>query len=207
MKIYGEMKVYFCHFWSRLWMEVSGQLRVPIALPPAKEPPIPIGFEARWVPQPAWTLWNREKYFLPAGNWTPAVQPIARRYTDLAISAPITFYTYLNLKCRSSFWQPCIYAIVMQSFYREECIRAFLSVGIVCYLCNLRRAPVLRFRLILRLNGAAIREPINLAFSSAVWCCSVSLSCSLWIDLVAESNRVLKTVEVPMRKPGPWSSE
>jgi hypothetical protein len=86
---------------------------------------------------------------------------------------------------------------------REEYIRTFLSVGIACYLCNLHKGPALRFRLILRLNGAAIREPINLAFSSAVWCCSVCLSCSLGVDLVAESNRVLKTAKVPMYKPGP----
>jgi len=29
--------------WPRHWMEVSGQLHVPAALPPGKEPLVPIG--------------------------------------------------------------------------------------------------------------------------------------------------------------------
>jgi hypothetical protein len=31
-------------------MEVSGQLHVPAALPPGKEPPVPIGYATGWVP-------------------------------------------------------------------------------------------------------------------------------------------------------------
>jgi hypothetical protein len=42
-----------------------------------------------WVgPGPAWTLWSRENSHVPAGNWTPAVQSVARDYTDWAIPAP-----------------------------------------------------------------------------------------------------------------------
>jgi hypothetical protein len=33
-------------------MEVSGQLHDPAALPPGKEPPVPIGKEAGWAPEP-----------------------------------------------------------------------------------------------------------------------------------------------------------
>jgi hypothetical protein len=29
--------------WPRHWMEVSGQLHVPVALPPGKEPVVPTG--------------------------------------------------------------------------------------------------------------------------------------------------------------------
>jgi hypothetical protein len=32
-------------------MEVSGQLHAPDALPPGKEPPVPIGQEAGWAPE------------------------------------------------------------------------------------------------------------------------------------------------------------
>jgi hypothetical protein len=33
-------------------MEVGGQLHVPAALPPGKEPLVPIGEEAVWAPEP-----------------------------------------------------------------------------------------------------------------------------------------------------------
>jgi hypothetical protein len=33
-------------------MEVSGQLHAPAALPPGKEPLVPIGWGAGWVPEP-----------------------------------------------------------------------------------------------------------------------------------------------------------
>jgi hypothetical protein len=32
-------------------MEVSGQLHAPAALPPEKEPPVPLGYEAGWAPE------------------------------------------------------------------------------------------------------------------------------------------------------------
>jgi hypothetical protein len=42
-------------------MDVSGELHAMAALPPGKEPPIPIGLEARWTIEPLWKLWEREK--------------------------------------------------------------------------------------------------------------------------------------------------
>jgi hypothetical protein len=33
-------------------MEVSGQLHAPAALPPRKDPAVPIGYEAGWVLEP-----------------------------------------------------------------------------------------------------------------------------------------------------------
>jgi hypothetical protein len=61
-------------------MKVSGQPQARAALPPGKEPPVRIGWEAEWAPGPVWTLWRREKYFDPAGKRTTAVQPAARCY-------------------------------------------------------------------------------------------------------------------------------
>jgi hypothetical protein len=43
-------------------------------------------------PPPVWTLWRREKYLAPAGNQTPAVQPVARRYTDWTLTAKFLMY-------------------------------------------------------------------------------------------------------------------
>jgi hypothetical protein len=34
---------------------VSGQFEAPAAIPPRK-PPVPIGWEAGWTPEPVWTL-------------------------------------------------------------------------------------------------------------------------------------------------------
>jgi hypothetical protein len=63
-------------------MEVSGQLHAPAALPLEKEPPVLIGYEVGWAPEPAWRLWNREKSLALAGNRIPAVHHAASRYND-----------------------------------------------------------------------------------------------------------------------------
>jgi hypothetical protein len=36
-----------------------------------KSPPVPIGWEAGWAPEPVWTRWLRENFAAPAGTWTP----------------------------------------------------------------------------------------------------------------------------------------
>jgi hypothetical protein len=51
------------------------------ALPPGKGPPVPIGQEAGWAPEPVWTQGIEEKSFAPAGDRTPIVQPVVRHYT------------------------------------------------------------------------------------------------------------------------------
>jgi hypothetical protein len=69
---------------------MSGQLHAPIALPPGKVPPVPIGLEAGWAPELIWTTWRSEN-FCPHqdSNSDPSVvQPVASRYTDCSISAP-----------------------------------------------------------------------------------------------------------------------
>jgi hypothetical protein len=41
------------------------------ALPPGKGPPVPIGHEAGWAPEPVWTQRTEVKSFAPAGDRTP----------------------------------------------------------------------------------------------------------------------------------------
>jgi hypothetical protein len=59
-------------------MEVSSQLHAPAALAPGKKPPIPVGQEAGWAPEPA----RRE-----SNPGHPIVQLVASGYTDWAIPA------------------------------------------------------------------------------------------------------------------------
>jgi hypothetical protein len=60
-------------------MEVSGQLHTPAALPPGKNLQYPLNSAGRV------SLRAEEKNLTPTGNRTPAVQAVARRYTDSAI--------------------------------------------------------------------------------------------------------------------------
>jgi hypothetical protein len=55
------------------------------ALPPGKEPPVPIVQEAGWAPEPVWTQRLEGKSSASVGDRTPAVQPVVRHYTDWAI--------------------------------------------------------------------------------------------------------------------------
>jgi hypothetical protein len=71
-------------------MEVSGQLYAPSALPPGKEPSVPIGYEDGAGPRAVLDTVVKIKIPSPhreSNPRTPIVQPIAQRYTDRAITA------------------------------------------------------------------------------------------------------------------------
>jgi hypothetical protein len=44
------------------------------SFPPWKGPPVPIGQEAGWAPEPVWPQRIEEKSFAPAGDRTPIAQ-------------------------------------------------------------------------------------------------------------------------------------
>jgi hypothetical protein len=71
-------------------MEVSGQLHAPVALPPRKEPLVPIEYEVGWSPEPVWTIWRRENSlrYRDSTSDPSVIKPIASPYTDYAILAP-----------------------------------------------------------------------------------------------------------------------
>jgi hypothetical protein len=81
MKICGRVDVQLQHSSFRHYMEPSGQLQAPAALPPDKLPPLPIGYDDGWAPELVWTLWRKDK-ISHARNQTRAVQPVARHYID-----------------------------------------------------------------------------------------------------------------------------
>jgi hypothetical protein len=66
-------------------MEVSGQLHAPAALPPGKEPLVPIGYEAGWAPEPVWMRLRKKNSNPLPGLELPIIQPVAQRYiTELS---------------------------------------------------------------------------------------------------------------------------
>jgi hypothetical protein len=64
-----------------------------------KEPPVPIGEEAAWAPEPVWTKRRSENYCPHRdSNSDPlVVQPVANRCTDCAIPAPIIWVVLMKI--------------------------------------------------------------------------------------------------------------
>jgi hypothetical protein len=85
------------------------------ALPPGKEPLVPIVYEAVWAPEPVWMQKLEEKSSAPVGDWTPAVQSIVRHYTDRATLAPQLTMVQILSHC----WAVCMLVLILSflNFY------------------------------------------------------------------------------------------
>jgi len=61
-------------------MEMSGQPHALATLSLGKKPPVLIGQEPGWAPEPVLDMVAKRKspFPEPAGNWTPVVQPVAK---------------------------------------------------------------------------------------------------------------------------------
>jgi hypothetical protein len=70
-------------------MKMSGQLRAPTALPPVKQPLVPIVKEPAWAPESVSTLW-RGKNLLPLSGIEPRF--LSRRSRSL-VAAPTELIT------------------------------------------------------------------------------------------------------------------
>jgi hypothetical protein len=88
----GEMDVQLRTFLSSALDEHGGEWSgsCPGRFTPGKEPPVPVGKEARWAPEPVWTWWWREKFLSTAENrilGPRSYSPQSSCYIDWAITA------------------------------------------------------------------------------------------------------------------------
>jgi hypothetical protein len=89
MKTHGGVDVYIHIFLTSALVGGKWSALRPAALPPGKELPVPIRYEAVWAPEAIWTTWRRENScpYRDSNSDPLAVQLIASRYTDCAIPA------------------------------------------------------------------------------------------------------------------------
>jgi hypothetical protein len=85
------------------------------ALAPGKGPPVPIGQEAEWTPEPVWTKRLERKYFFPCRGSNlehSAVQSAARHYTELPWLSPLFIQ-------RDKFWHDLLWLLCLWFIIRE----------------------------------------------------------------------------------------
>jgi hypothetical protein len=87
----GEWMYRYTFSWPRHYLEVSGELHAPAALPPGEEPRYPLD-RRLGGPQSRPGRHEEEKILDPTWTRTPTPQssnPVASRYTDYATPNPI----------------------------------------------------------------------------------------------------------------------
>jgi hypothetical protein len=90
--------------------------------------------ESWWAPEPVWTLWSTDKSLAPAGNQTPAVQSVARRYRHPSHNRPgvtlegtqLNKFNSISLShlhlYRSSCLPPSVFpAVIFMHFFNDKC--------------------------------------------------------------------------------------
>jgi hypothetical protein len=87
----GEWVYRFTFTWPRQELEESGQFHTPGALLPGKGPSVSIRYEVGWTPQPVWMTRRRENSgpYRDSNSRLSVVQPVASRYIDWSILAPL----------------------------------------------------------------------------------------------------------------------
>jgi hypothetical protein len=66
------------------------------ALPSGEGPPVPVGKETGWAPEPVWTQRLEEKSSAPVGDRSLIVQLVVRHYTAWATTAPYIYKIFVS---------------------------------------------------------------------------------------------------------------
>jgi hypothetical protein len=82
---------------------------MPLPLYPRGKPPRTRRVRGGWASEQFCMLWRKEKFLASAGNQTPIVQPVARRYTDWSTSMPDIFVRSSRLFYTPKLFFPAIY--------------------------------------------------------------------------------------------------
>jgi hypothetical protein len=109
MKAYEGVDVYSHIFLtSALFGGEWWALRPGRCTPQGKEPPVPIGLEAVWAPEPVWTTWRRDKScpYLDSPSDPSAVQHIANRCADWGVKFGFSALSVFQYGCGESIWIP-----------------------------------------------------------------------------------------------------
>jgi hypothetical protein len=103
------------------------------ALPPGKQPSVPIVQEAGWVPEPVWTQGLEEKSSASDGDRTPAVQSVVRHYTDWATR--LILCGYLNKVTEIRFSTE--YTVSPETVQKSEQLNAVTAnLRFICSYCS-----------------------------------------------------------------------
>jgi hypothetical protein len=74
MKTYGGEEVQLEHSLPRYYMTMSDQLQSPASLSSGNDPRYLLN--RRLGHRAGLNMWSRDKFLVPVGNWTPAIQPV-----------------------------------------------------------------------------------------------------------------------------------
>jgi hypothetical protein len=101
-------------------MDMNSQLHVPAALPPRKNPPVPIGQKSGCAPGCVWTLWRTKKIPSPKSNPGRSARSLITVPTELPTQALIRGRCIRDLKVTVSLLCLTLHLVLHEMFNDVE---------------------------------------------------------------------------------------